>query len=324
MVRPRRLPPLRGTRRARPARRNPLLADPPSAIHRLRAAGERQFERVLGRRPTADDYRGVHTTGDLGLAAVYAMGATDRGDRGPEDPWPVVLQLDVRRLRALPDIDAIKTGAEILGEPDLRERVARMLAEGKDPGWIRMSLTDGYDEERPDNVTEALAMASRRDPLSAFLAVYEGRSEEVFERALRRWTRTGEAPPAVLAALVDQRRYLHDFGPARVVRVLAVQPMHGDIFDEGLDEDMRRAQWIEQYGFQVFTLEDLANGSVHPHTEEVWHNRRLARLRGGHTQYHGTSSETVRQALPEIPLPRTAPFPIRPGWDEMPEPDDED
>lgn len=263
----------------------------------------------------------MHTTGDLGLAAVYAMGATDRSERGPDDPYPVVLELDVRRLRALPDIDAIKSGAEIMGDPDLRERVARKLAEEMDPYDVRMSLTDGYDEERPDNVTDALVTASRRDPLSAFLAVYEGRGGGMLEQALRRWTRTGEAPPAVLAALVDQRRYLHDFGPERVVRVLAVQPMFGDLLDEGLDEDMHRAQWLEQHGFRVFTQEDFADGSVHPYTEEIWRNRRLTRLR--RVQYHGTSSEFFRQALPEIPIPRKAPFPIRPGWDEVPE-DEED
>ncbi len=260
--------------------RNPLLAIPPEGIHGLDVAGGRFFERAVGRPVTREDYYGVHTTGNQAIAMIYAMGAVQK-----VGGFPVILSLNVNGLEALPDVDAIAQAADLLGDSSLRSSYEGMdLDEACDAGYGEGPMI------RPGD-----------DVASAFMGVFEqNRFCSAFddEDEWKRWLETGEYSAETATNVVDQRRYMHDFGLDRLIEVFAAKPWWPYIVDEPYDDEGgRRLEVIEDSGYKTISYEDLYNDHLMVESQGVATGRGS---KAGYPQYHGTSSVLVQKAFPSL------------------------
>lgn len=287
-------------------RRNPLLAKSPHAAHSRGAVKEpdAMFRAVMGRGIEKSDWDGLHVTPDFVLAAVYAMSISKR-----QESWPVVFELDVHGLKALPDIDAIAHGGLIL------EANWRAYHEALERGQPWPTSEPFESEEKEDS------------PLAAYvdMAMNHGDIETAFEAAfgakaeakLKQWAKTGKAPPEVMIALVGQERYLKDFGEERLCRASIVKPWFDSIISEDMLElmqedpdapDARILLDLEQGGYQIVSNEDVWNYNLN--AEVVWFQKfRQAKQ----SRFHGTSLEFARKAFPQVDWPDLGPSPYALG-----------
>lgn len=275
-------------------RRNPLLAIPPKGIHGLGIAAGRHFERHVGRPTTAEDYHGVHTTGSQEIAGVYAMGAVTQIDNKYDHPdaYPVIIMLDVSGLTALPDVDALAESAFLL-----KDKTIRRQYEGTD-------LQEAIDSEEynceigvGDDVNTAVmeSMICGRGVTRAFDD----------DEAWGRWVKTGKYTDEEATQLVDQRRFMNDFGFDRVLRIYAMKQWWPVILEDPWDEEQEEEfERIQSLGYRPVTQEDLMNQQVLD-LQVIYDSGRH-----GAAQYHGTSSWHAQQAFPEIQLPPN-PFPAK-------------
>jgi hypothetical protein len=275
----------------------------------LGARGHARFVAATGRHPRPEDYQGVHTTGKFDLAGIYALQTTERTESsfGPDEPYPVVLQLDVRGLRALPDVDALMEGYEQFDE-SIRKIVEDELDEGQYAWQIAERLSgDGDFEEEDEDAWFAVSHTLTNAAEAVLEAV--GDDEKKARRVLERWVRTGQVPEALLTYVVDQRRFMHDFGTERLVSVQAVKPLWKTILPSWDEDEQvgRRVGKLEARGWSVMTRDDGGDSGLD--SREIWRNPRF-REEPRRTQYHGTSSLLAARAFPEVPWPREAPFPI--------------
>jgi hypothetical protein len=297
-------------------RRNALLAKPPDAVHRLDARGSDYARHVLGRRPTAADYDGVHTTTSMVVAAAYAMGAWSK--RRDASAYPVILTLDTSGLQALPDIDALVQGYSVMG--DMRRELRDALAAHDDDvdaivdefsDWEGAIEADGGVGDHPSVfVFEHVA----GEPVTSFIEALreQGRDDDEVIAALRAWADRGDIDPAALTTIMQQRRYLADFDLDRIVAIDAVQPWWHETFDvywdTGDEEAEERAEKIGAAGYKLWTMEDaLSGGGI-----DVGKTRRLyERPGGGSGEYHGTISSAVMSAFHGTTvIPHEPPFPV--------------
>jgi len=316
-------------------RHNPLLARPPVARHRLLAQYRKWWEERAGRALTDDLYEGVHTTTWLPLAAVYAqqaaqaeIGAGPTGGLGPDQPYPVVLALDVRGLEPLPDVDSLAVDRSIFRVGMMRDVVGRALEQGFTVDRLLQDLGDERPGSRPGPAQAHLVSIwfGRQAHRSTVRAIWRAK-RHLGARAVRSawlaWARTGTVPDEVLPWVHDQFRYRLDLGPERLVGIGATRPFFPYVHKDDSEVDRRWTREREHEGWTVFVPADLE----HRWTGErwvtrpvearmLWRNPRHARLdaRDPHRiQLHGTSSSTVRRAFPDVPLPAVAPFPVRRG-----------
>jgi hypothetical protein len=313
-------------------RRNALLAKPPEAVHRLDAGGARFARYVLGRAPTAADYEGVHTTTDVTVAAAYAMGTWLK--RRDPDAYPVILTLDTRGLKALPDIDALVQGYSVMG--DMRSELREALEDHGDDvdaiadqfsEWEGAIEAEGAPGDHPSVfVFEHVA----GEPVTSFIEALreQGRGDDEVLTALRAWADKGEIDPAALTTIMRQRRYVEDFDLDRVIAIDAAQPWWPETFDAywdraDADEVKKKAELIETAGYKLWTIDDAWGGLDTGKTKRLYE-----RSGGGTGEYHGTISSAVALAFPGASLiPTESPFPVRdPGeleqngsWSRVPD-----
>lgn len=277
---------------------NPILAKPPIQMHSLQGTGGDYFRRIVGRSPMPEDYYGVHTTGDYGVAMGYAEGAVQK----ESDPgaYPVVVSICVDGLQELPDVDAIVKateasqalrrdgGDDVFDESESFEFDEEGNVIGEDPYYVYIG-----------NIQEGGNLAG------AFINVSEDPQE-----AWDEWKRTGIIPTEVATNLVDQRRFQTDIGIDRVVRVDAIQPMFREIleswWDSGDEDEESRAKRIESAGYAVATFEDVVVGHSLPNNRKSIYD---GSVKCGRVEYHGTSSTRLGLAFPNMPIPPT-PFPV--------------
>ena len=291
-------------------RRNPILSIPPAGSHGLGVAGGRRFRSVVGRAPTKEDYYGVHTTSDEVIAGSYAFGTSENDERKYEESYPVIVELDTRGLRALPDVDAMAEGLEAFGDRETIKMVRRYMEEGKDPFSIAEYMDmdqqgSGVVGEHPINVY----MEDRfSNPVRAIMAAFE-KSPKKIDRVFADWVTRGRVPDQALIALVDQSRYLHDFDMDRVLRIVAVKRWWDRVFDTYWDMDdeelTAQAEAIEAAGYQLVTVEDFDGGGLGLTTKFIYDSGRKTR-----GEYHGTSSVRLQEALLEVKFPPD-PFPVQ-------------
>lgn len=279
------------------SRGNPLLSKPPGGIHGLGVAQGRRAQQVLGRPVRASDYEGVHTTDSLALAATYAIGAADAARKdGHGDAYPVVLELDVAGLTALPDIDAVVEATALLNDRSIRKQYQGMsLLEANDSEESDESFEEG------DNVIAIVIGQQQHGRIpSAFGALPDDDADAAFEH----WVQTGEYPEEVAIALVNQKRYLVDIGFDRLVRVLAVKRWWPEALGYGDDDEVQEeAERLEAQGYAVVTSDEY---EIDTTTIPVYEG---PTRRNAVTDYHGTSSWHATAAFPELSLPPD-PFPI--------------
>jgi len=286
-----------------PLTRNPLLAKPPGAFHRLQNTS--YFRHVVGRGPRQSDYDGVHTTSEPVIAAAYAMSAwrqmEPRRDDANKSAYPVIVTLDVTGLEPLPDVDAMLKAGEAADVP--RAEYRKLVAEGKtfddlleEEGYVEPDeeATVGADpaafvfEDTGHRVLGSIAEAAESD----------AEREALFEAFLR----TGKLSSRVMALMVKQQRYMNDFDLDRVVRIEAVRPWWHRVEAEWDDAEVQRATDL---GYYVWTLGDWPFND--PGDVEVLYARRGPA--GDAVEYHGTTSAVIAQAFPGL-IPVETPFPV--------------
>ena len=292
----------------RPLRRNVLAAKPPGHYHYLTRP-----QTIAGKPITGKDYEGVHTTTWFDLAAGYATGTVEKCRCG----WPLVLELDVKGLRAMPDVDAMLTAEEVVLGVEVRRDMKKIADSVEDID----GAVDAVDEEHQydDNDDQAqvgdhwAAYATenfnRVNLPKAFKLTYKDEADAW--AAFSEYVLKGTIAPEVLANLTSQRRWLTDFTEERVIRVTAFKPPWDTILDnwwEMDDEELtRKAEAIEAAGYDIVSLETIGNGSNAVQTKQVLWERSQSVKSG---EFHGTSSDLVKKALPGIPLPAEPPFPV--------------
>lgn len=278
---------------------NMLLAKPPVARHRLRNTS--QFRRLVGRQPTVADYEGVHTTSNRLIAAAYAMGSWSQVRATDPNDYPIIITLDVAGLEAHPDVDAMLRGGEAVA--DLLPEYRRMAGDG----WTLADFVDDEDYREADaqlgEPPAAFIFEEVGFQLPAAIQSYADRSGEDGDDVLQRFLSTGQLPPEVLTELVEQKRYLVDFGLDRIVRIEAVKPWWDQVLLSFEDEEVPEH---EARGYYVFTLDEWPFSNV-GETMTVYENRDLASR--ATEEYHGTVSSTVQQAFPGL-IPDEPPFPV--------------
>lgn len=269
-------------------------------MHGLGIAGGRFFERTVGRPTKPEDYYGVHTTGSVEIAGVYASGAWREAKAVDLEAYPVILTLDVSGLHALPDVDAIAHAALLLADTSVRRQF-----EGED-------LQSAYDMWDID--CENIRVGADAHQAIAEHVQYSGGPMVAFDddEAWERWVRTGEYTDGEAARLVDQRRYLQDFTWGRVVEAQAMKPWWPELLEEPYDDASEaKLKAVEEAGYKAVTVEDLGFANIIELTT-------IAEGGGarGDEQYHGTSSWHLARAFPGIGLP-PSPFPVAPDIQEI-------
>jgi hypothetical protein len=277
---------------------NPILAEPPVQMHSLKGSGGSYFKHIVGRSPSAQDYYGVHTTGNFEIAMAYAQGTADQ--ESDPDAYPVVISLCVDGLDALPDVDAVvkateasqairhDAGDDVIEEAESFESIREGNVVGEDPYYVYIGAI-----QEEGNIAQAFADAAE-DP----------------QKAWDEWKRTGSVPVEVATSLVQQRRYPYDFDLSRVVRVDAIQTVWREILDDwwaSEDEELEhKADVIKASGHAVITFEDIVYGNI-PAKKKAIYEGSLDQC--GHVEYHGTSSTRLKAAFPELQVP-PPPFPV--------------
>jgi len=278
-------------------RKNPILAKPPHAFHRLPPLSR------LSHKFKAEHYEGVHTTSSKTRAAGYALGACEQGELG----WMVVIGIKVDGLDPLPDVDAYQEWGgkewglasneadwmEILRDSELDLEAANevfweheqgpTLVPGDDPmqSVFAMGQANPFQaaqEAFSDEETALQQLVYTLDP-KAFQKAFPGLSEP----------KGGHDPNRLKAFVIDQRRYMADIHMDRIASIEVVQPWYKRITEWG-DEDLTlsgniAAQLAEKKGLQTFDIEDVYSGNVEVNTKTVFD----AGL-SGTIEYHGTSS----------------------------------
>lgn len=273
-------------------RRNAILAHPPEGLHALGIAGSRSFQQAVGRPIRTEDYHGVHTTGSMEIAGVYAMGAWLEARKDDPGAYPVIVTLDVSGLHALPDVDAIARAAYLLDDKSIRRQFSDEDLQGAHDMW-----EVSYEE-----------LYAGADVNTAIMEVtqYAGGPMDAFEddEAWRRWVETGDYTDEEASRLVDQRRYMDDFDWDRVVEIDAMRPWWPELV-EAYDED-DQSETLEEAGWKVVAVEDVDS------LGGILDLKTIAQGggKGGDVQYHGTSSWHLARAFPQLSLPAD-PFPVR-------------
>lgn len=275
--------------------RNPLLAKPPTALHRLQDT--RSFRRLMKRAPQQSDYDGVHTTGSALVAGAYAMSAWNQHDR---EGYPVIVTLDVSGLEALPDVDALLRGAEQTDA--LLSHYRRQVEDGM--GFWDLLDDEDYDEmsARAGDEPAAFIFEDIGNHMLQSIDSYasdEGLdAEDVFAAFLK----TGELPPGVLTRMVDQQRYLNDFDLDRVVQIEALKPWWERVLLSWDDNEFKQ---LTKRGWEVFTLDEWPFSAGE--SKVVWKAPDAGKRKD--TEYHGTTSLVIELAFPGL-ISAKSPFPI--------------
>jgi hypothetical protein len=259
-----------------------------------------------------EDYLGVHTTGSLERATIYAI---NKAQVTP-DSIGIIYVLDMVGLDPLPDIDAV-VQAEIHGwmlqellneEPvqaafsacdvdelyDAVHEVIEVMTEVEGP-QVEYTWTDSATNE-----------VAYQDSYRAGLVLQSLNPDELFE-LFAEAQELGGFPPSFWADVVQQHRYLTGVGLDRVVEVLAVRPVRQDLWGEGEDDPQRYEQdWPDkdEDAPQIFTSEEFADEHWLPDMVVLWSS--------GHTvtdpEYHGTDLTRAQESFPELNLTNPWPY----------------
>ena len=247
--------------------------------------------------------------------------------RGLRD-YPVVVEVDMKALKPLPDIDGVRT---LKGQiVDIAKETVH--ASEQSTRWGReqtpMETLDNDFESAPesmpgggDDVLQSLFRVSayhiERDSRGVLL---ERANEKPHPDAWLRQVARGKVSDADLLAMTGQMRYEADVASSRIVAIHYVRPWWPELIelggDWGMEDDGRTegkilADDLEAEGWGVWTVEDSYEREPSPVVTEVWRRPH----RGGRVEYHGTSLHNLLSAAPELakklprpPLPYAGPF----------------
>jgi len=300
------------------------------ALHRI----SRKVGDFLAEPPysVGEKYKGVtthpgfHTTGDLKIAAQYAVGRvaqsytdSDENDVHYVTDYPVVVALDMSGHEPQTDYDAEEMVWEVL-ELHLQEMA----------GWHDLTV-DSSDEEIRDAAFDILESdtepdASSTDPLSMiaegtfyhFGNPLSGLVEESgFPDAFRKYMQTGDFSSELLMLATDQYRYTEDVGADRVRAVWFITPVATEMEDYDNAEGELESRWP---GFNIPWIDDVYGGYFDFEEQLVWGEPESdqtslfseTQYQPRSIEYHGTTLKRLLEAAPhlqgELPEPPSPPY----------------
>lgn len=268
-------------------RRNPLLVRPPKHLHGV------HDEHHITRHGFPDPKIGVHTATQKNIAAGYAYMAWE----GPHYPhtglqltsYPVVVALDVHRLRAEPDTDAVLWWFDKGGKESAREALS--LLEDAPPHRVVEMMQEHQEPPRIESVTAQF--------IERIFQGYEVDWDAVIQTDLLEKAVQGnhDAVRRVLLAGFPQRRYLVDFDIDRVVSIEVIKPWLNELIDDYFFETDEVPDGVQKYldaGFDVVTQDEI--DSFEPTYKTIFSSPAFDKQ----VEYHGTSAEQIAQAFPEL------------------------
>ncbi len=266
---------------------NPLLVRPPRHLHGV------HDEHHISRHGFPDPKIGVHTATQKNIAAGYAYMAWE----GPHYPhtglqlasYPVVVTLDVHRLRAEPDTDAVLWWFDKGGKEAAREMFSLL---GYQPAHRVVEMMQEHQE--PPAIGTVTAQFIER-----IFQGYEVDWEAILQTDLLAKAVKGDhdAVRRVLLAGFPQRRYMVDFDLDRVVRIEAIKPWLDELVDDYFFEIDEIPDGVQRYidaGFDIVTQDEI--DSFEPTYKTIFSGRASNKL----VEYHGTSAEHLALAFPEL------------------------
>ena len=207
--------------------------------------------RIHSRPMLREDYLGVHTTGSLERATIYAI---NKAQVTP-DSIGIIYVLDMSGLDPLPDVDAVL-------QSEMQDYLFHELFEDDE---VRVVFESGDADELSDAIYEFAERATDvesplieytwtnsatnevefQDSYRAALMLQSLLPDELFE-LLTEAQELGGFPPTFWADVVQQHRYLTGVGLDRVVEVRAVQPIRQHLWGEAPNDPSRYEQeWPE-------------------------------------------------------------------------------
>lgn len=258
------------------------------------------------------DYRGVHVTKDINIAAVYANGIASI-----DDP-PVVLEIATNQ-RYEHDIDAIEDGLDfgiIAGwiedylDYDIVEKIKEDLGNGIDLYEIieeimqDISNIEIYNDSMSESFdfSDQLYQSGRNINPSALIEYFEDyyrheNSTKAFYEKFILPMYYGEGSPDmnIIAYMINQMRFMNDVPDTEIVSIYTF-----DKYKEGEigDAYMEDYEEYNEEGEYVPTIEDLDYGL---NVKKVWQNPQLELLpEYFDIYYHGTTVSRAKMALPGL------------------------
>ena len=230
----------------------------------------------------------------------------------------MVLELDVSGVSAMPDIDAVMTAETGLLDKDTVEFIAEAIEDADNihdaisEVGDRMNMRESGEDQASVGdhwTTYPFEDFNLANVPQAFLDAY-GDEDKAWD-ALVAYIKGGDVEPAVLANLTSQRRWIADFDEKRVLRITAFKPPWPKIMDNWWDDDdedlTKQAERIQAAGYDIVTLDTIGNGGNAVQTTQVlWEKSKKA----ASGEFHGTSSDFVREAFPKLAIPDETPFPV--------------
>lgn len=269
--------------------------------------------RIRSRPMLREDYLGVHTTGSLERATIYAV---NKAQVTP-DSIGLIYVLDMEGLDPLPDIDAVVQ----------EESHGWMVAELLDEEMVQAAFRAGDVDELYEAVHEyidlgalegegpnaeytwtdcAVSEVDYQDGYRAGLVLQSMTPDELYELLVAA-DQAGGFPATFWADTVQQHRYLTGVGIDRVIEVLAVRPVRQDLWGEGDDDPPRHEQdWPEEDedAPQIFTNDEFGEENWLPDMVTIWSSGREV----DDPEYHGTDLTRAQTSFPELSLANPWPY----------------
>jgi len=242
---------------------------------------------------------GVHTADTLAQAVAYA---NIKGE--PPDDYPVVLGLDTRGLRRLPDLDVKRAAENLKDALGGMESVEDVLHDYEDP---YESEAFGHGDSTQNWLFAVTEPASSRNFYGAFRSYLEDVSDEERQRSMFRRAKVGDLSPEEKMSIWGQGRYLDPIGSDRVISVYYVHPFWPTILPVWDDEDLDFESLQDENPGYAFIFEDEEDTADPASAAGLAWRKEDAPER---VEYHGTSWRNFSSAFPN--LARKLPVPPQP------------
>jgi len=280
--------------------RNKLLARPPM-----------EYRKTIG---TQGEFAGFHTTDEYVIAVAYAVlrvighhtHETADGDKYYVDDYPVVVTLDMSGYKRLVDCDAhnfvldnletqLDQIVEEIEDPDDDDEIYDKIERFGD--FIESEL---IDENSPENLISHEVFQHMNFPLTSLP------TEDAIE-LVKHYIKTGEIDERSLIEATRQFRYDKDVDSSRIIEVDYIKPFALETYkwERKIDEE----KWE---GFDIIDPDDIYSGIFdYSITKEYKNPQMTFPLTKPRIEYHGTTYKLLKEAAPELNLPKPPSPPYR-------------
>jgi len=272
--------------------------------------GETRYEVATKRR---DIHLGVHTSTEMIIASMYAIGKASSALPGDEPNCGIVFELDTTGLARMHDEDAEIAAdyagvvfKELLSEIDKKEvsnaDVIHEVADNFLSSWER-------EQEMPTHWASGVYDELGFDVDGVAHALLDFTPKQL-QHVLRDFRKTGKVDAGLSSVGIAQFRYMEEIDIERVLRVVALRPIQHRLIDE--DDDVED----DPAAPQVFTVTAVLDHEFYPDEVVLWKNPRPVPVqfdielgRERRVEYHGTDVGRARKAFPELERVLRSPWP---------------